>query len=141
MNGRFFVDTNLLVYAYDESAGEKRTRAVGLVGEILKSGIAVTSTQVLQELVICLRRKVLRPLDTREIAKIVVELVREWHVVVNNPESVLRSLEIADRYKTSFWDALILHAALASEADTLYSEDLSHGQLYGGVRVLNPFKL
>jgi predicted nucleic acid-binding protein len=60
--------------------------------------------------------------------------------MVNDSKSVLHSLEIEGRYKTSFWDALILYAAQASAAQTLYIEDLNHGQMYGGVRVINPFK-
>ena len=141
MNDRFFVDTNILVYAYDDSAGSKHARALSLLKKGLQSGAAIISTQVLQELVICLRRKVARPLQHKEIRKIVYELLDEWEVVVNDSKSVLRSLEIEDRYKTSFWDALILYAAQASAAQTLYTEDLNHGQMYGGVRVINPFKL
>ena len=135
MNDRFFVDTNILVYAYDDSAGPKHAIALSLLKEALQSGAAIISTQVLQELVICLRRKVARPLENKEIRKIVSELLDEWEVFVNDSKSVLHSLEIEDRYKTSFWDALILYAAQESAAQTLYTEDLKHGQMYGGVRV------
>jgi predicted nucleic acid-binding protein len=134
------VDTNILVYAYDDSAGPKHAIALSLLNEVLQSGAAIISTQVLQELVICLRRKVTHPLENKEIRKIVSELLEECEVFVNNTESVLRSLEIEERYKTSFWDALILHAAQESAAQTLCTEDLNHGQMYGTVRVLNPFK-
>ena len=81
------------------------------------------------ELVICLRRKVTHPLENKEIRKIVSELLEECEVFVNNTESVLRSLEIEERYKTSFWDALILHAVQESAAQTLCTEDLNHGQM------------
>jgi predicted nucleic acid-binding protein len=141
MNDRFFVDTNILVYAYDDSAGPKHAMAISLLTEGLQSGAAIISTQVLQELAICLRRKVARSLQNKEIRKIVSELLDEWEVFVNDSKSVLHSLEVEDRYKTSFWDALILHAAQASGAHTLYTEHLNHGQMYGGVRVINPFKL
>jgi predicted nucleic acid-binding protein len=134
------VDANILVYAYDDSAGPKHAIALSLLNEVLQSGAAIISTQVLQELVICLRRKVTHPLANKEIRKIVSELLDECEVFVNNTESVLRSLEIEERYKTSFWDALILHAAQESAAQTLCTEDLNHGQMYGTVRVLNPFK-
>jgi predicted nucleic acid-binding protein len=140
MNDRSFVDANILVYAYDDSAGPKHAIALSLLNEVLQSGAAIISTQVLQELVICLRRKVTHPLANKEIRKIVSELLDECEVFVNNTESVLRSLEIEERYKTSFWDALILHAAQESAAQTLCTEDLNHGQMYGTVRVLNPFK-
>jgi predicted nucleic acid-binding protein len=75
MNDRFFVDTNILVYAYDDSAGQKHAMALSLLKEVLHSGAAIISTQVLQELVICLRRKVARPLQKQEIRKIVSELL------------------------------------------------------------------
>jgi predicted nucleic acid-binding protein len=140
MNDRSFVDANILVYAYDDSAGPKHAIALSLLNEVLQSGAAIISTQVLQELVICLRRKVTHPLANKEIRKIVSELLDECEVFVNNTESVLRSLEIEERYKTSFWDALILHAAQEFAAQTLCTEDLNHGQMYGTVRVLNPFK-
>ncbi len=61
-----------------------------------------------------------------------------WEVVVNQPESVLQALDIEVRYKISFWDALILQAAESCGAAVLYSEDLSTGQNYGTVRVINP---
>ncbi len=62
-----------------------------------------------------------------------------WEIVTNTAESILQALEIEARYKTSFWDALIIQAAEASGAFTLYSEDLANGQRYGTVRVVNPF--
>jgi len=112
-----------------------------LLKEVSQSGPALISRQVLQELVIGLRRKVARPLENMEIRKIVSELRDEWEVFVNNSKSLLQSREIEDRHKTSFWDALILYAAQESAAQTLYTEDLNHGQMYGAVRVINPFKL
>jgi predicted nucleic acid-binding protein len=138
MGDKFFVDTNVLVYAYDDSAGAKHKKALGLM-ELWESGRPVVSTQVLQELAICFRRRVARPLNTLEIRKIISELLQEWEIFVNTGESVLRAVVIEDRYKISFWDALILHAAQQSAAQILYTGDLSHGQIYGSVRVVNPF--
>jgi predicted nucleic acid-binding protein len=69
------------------------------------------------------------------------QLIREystWEIVTNTPESVLLALDIENRYKTSFWDALILQAAERSGATILYSEDLATGQRYGAVQVVNP---
>ena len=94
---------------------------------------------MLQELAVCLRRKVARPLDSKEIRKIVTEL-QEWEVFVNNGESVLRALEIEQQYQISFWDGLIINAAHSSGAEILYTEDLNDGQVFGGVWVVNPFK-
>jgi predicted nucleic acid-binding protein len=61
-----------------------------------------------------------------------------WRVIVNDGESVLAALELEDQYRISFWDALVIHSAQVAGAEILYSEDLSDGQLYGSVRVVNP---
>lgn len=137
MSDKYFVDTNILVYAHDNSAGVKHRQAQALLERLWDSGQGVLSTQVLQELCINLRRRVARPLP----ADTVRQLIRDystWEVVINTPESVLEALNIEVRYKTSFWDALILQAAGISGASILYSEDLAPGQRYGGVQVVNP---
>jgi predicted nucleic acid-binding protein len=68
-----------------------------------------------------------------------IEDYKDWQIVVNTPDSIIEALSIEARYQISFWDALIVHAAEISGAAILYSEDLSDGQLYGNVRVVNPF--
>ncbi len=137
MSEKYFVDTNILVYAHDRTAGYKRDRSKALVEELWISGQGVLSTQVLQELCINLRRKISHPLPSDEVVSLIQDYLN-WEVVTNNPESVLRALEIEQRYKTSFWDALILQAVERSGAGTLYSEDFASGQAYGAVKVVNP---
>jgi predicted nucleic acid-binding protein len=68
-----------------------------------------------------------------------LEEYSQWEVFVNTAHSIGQALELDERYQISFWDALILQAAQSGGAKTLYSEDFSHGQLYTGVRVINPF--
>jgi predicted nucleic acid-binding protein len=63
-----------------------------------------------------------------------------WHVVVNGGDAILEALELEERHRMSFWDALIIQAAQSCGADVLYSEDLSDGQMYGSVRVVNPLR-
>ena len=138
MSGKCFVDTNVLVYAHDRSTGAKHQRARDLLAELWDSGQGVLSTQVLQELCINLRRKAGRPLPLEETRKVIEDYL-SWEVVVNTVDSIIHALEIEARYKTSFWDALIIHAAESAGADTLYSEDLAGRQKYGSVRVINPF--
>src|ERR1700761_8640845 len=102
MSDKYFVDTNILVYAHDRSAGLKHQRAQALLESLWESGQGVLSTQVLQELCINLRRKVSKPLPIGDVR----ELIRDystWEVVNNTPESVLEALDIEARYKTSFW--------------------------------------
>jgi predicted nucleic acid-binding protein len=137
MADKYFVDTNILIYAHDRSMGIKHERARQLVERLWTSGQGVLSTQVLQELCVNLRRKVARPLATEEIRRLIYDYM-SWEIVVNAPEAVIQALEIEARYKTSFWDALILQAAEQSGAAILYSEDLAAKQSYGTVRVVNP---
>jgi len=94
-------------------------------------------TQVLQELCVNLRRKAVKPL-TMEETRSLIQDYSEWEIVVNTPDSVIEALTIETRYQVSFWDALIIQAAERSGATILYSEDFSHGQTYGSVRVVNP---
>jgi predicted nucleic acid-binding protein len=139
MPDKFFVDTNILIYAHDRSQGYKHERARDLVQSLWTSGQGVLSTQVLQELCVNLRRKVARPPSSDELRRLVSDYL-SWDVVVNTPAAVLQALEIEERYKISFWDALILQAAEQSGAATLYSEDLAAKQRYGTVAVVNPLK-
>jgi predicted nucleic acid-binding protein len=137
MSDRYFVDTNILMYAHDTSAGKKHERAKAVVEELWRTGSGIVSTQVLQELCVNLRRKAARPLDTKATRDLIHDYL-SWQVVVNGEESILAALDLEARHQISFWDALVVQAALASGAEVLYSEDLSDGQMYGSVRVVNP---
>jgi predicted nucleic acid-binding protein len=137
MADKYFVDTNILIYAHDRTMGVKHERARELVERLWTNGQGVLSTQVLQELCVNLRRKVARPLAPEEIRRLIYDYM-SWEVVVNAPEAVIQALEIEARYKTSFWDALILQAAEQSGATILYSEGLAVKQSYGTVQVMNP---
>ena len=139
MSDKYFVDTNILMYAHDAAAGAKHTRARTLIEELWRNRSGVISTQILQELVVNLRRKTAQPLSVKATRDIVADYL-SWHVVVNSGESILEALELEDRYQISFWDALVIQAARASGAAVLYSEDLSDGQMYGSVRVVNPLR-
>lgn len=139
MSDRYFVDTNVLMYAHDSAAGEKHQRAKVLVEELWETRAGVVSTQVLQELAVNLRRKAKKPLDPKATRDVVSDYLT-WQVVVNGGDSILEALDLEAKYQISFWDALIVQAAHVSGAEVLYSEDLSDGQAYGAVRVINPFR-
>ena len=134
-----FVDTNILVYAHDRSAGKKHHNAQELLSELWRDRTAAISTQVLQELYVNIRRKAGQPLSTADARSLIADYLR-WDVIVNTGESILDAMEIEARYEISFWDALIVQAASASGAQVLYSEDLADGQAYGTVRVVNPLR-
>jgi len=139
MSDRFFVDTNILMYAHDSAAGEKHERARALVEDLWETRSGVVSTQVLQELAVNLRRKAKKPLDAQVTRDIVSDYLA-WQVVVNAGDSILEALDLESRYQVSFWDALVIQAAQVGRAEILYSEDLSDGQRYGSVLVRNPLK-
>ena len=139
MSDKFFVDTNILMYAHDASASEKHNRAKALVEELWRDRTGVVSTQVLQELSVNLRKKARRPLDAKATRDIVSDYLT-WQVIVNGGESILEAIDLEVRYQISFWDALVVQAAQASGAETLYSEDLSDRQTYGSVKVINPLR-
>jgi predicted nucleic acid-binding protein len=138
-NPKYFVDTNILSYAHDRAAGKKHERARQLVEHLWTTGQGALSTQVLQELCVNLRRRLAHPLPSAEIRKLIEDYL-SWEIVVNTPQSILAALEIETRYKLSYWDALILHAAESCGAAVLYSEDLANGQRYGAVEVVNPLR-
>jgi predicted nucleic acid-binding protein len=137
MANKFFVDTNILIYAHDPRAGQKHERARQLIERLWSTGEGVLSTQILQELCVNLRRKAGRPLPIDEIRRLIQDYL-SWEIVVNTPESVIEAMEIEVRYKISFWDALVLQAAESSGAAVLYSEGFATGQSYGAIRVFNP---
>jgi predicted nucleic acid-binding protein len=139
MADKFFVDTNILLYAHDPSAGLKHHRARQVIERLWDTGEGVLSTQVLQELCVNLRRKVARPLPVDEIRRLIQDYF-SWEIVVNTAESVIQALEIEVRYKISYWDALVLQAAESAGAAVLYSEDLADRQRYGVIQVLNPLR-
>ena len=137
MSDKYFVDTNILIYAHDTAAGDKHARARALVEDLWASRSGVVSTQILQELAVNLRQKAKKPLDAKTTREVVSDYLT-WQVVVNSGDSILEALELEARYQISFWDALVIQAAQMAGAEILYSEDLSDGQRYGTVRVKNP---
>lgn len=138
MNDSVFVDTNVLIYAHDREAREKHVVAAQLLKELWSSRTGVTSTQVLQEFYVSATRKIPVPLS-RSLARDVVEQYSAWPIVEIDVQTICRASEIEERHQLSFWDALIVAAAVRSGAATLLTEDLNHGQEIEGVRIENPF--
>jgi predicted nucleic acid-binding protein len=133
-----FVDTNILVYAEDRDAGSKHTIARELVTDLWHSGEGVLSIQVLQEFFVNVTRKVRRPLAPDD-AFAIVEQYLTWRVVENTGDLLLGGIRLASTLKISFWDALMIQAALVASCDRLWTEDLNHGQRIGDLVIVNPF--
>jgi predicted nucleic acid-binding protein len=134
---RTFFDTNMLVYADDRDAGQKSQIAQGLLGEAIRSQTAVLSTQVLQEYFVVSTRKLKVP---PEVARQKVDLLSSLEVVQIDVSLILEAIDLGLLRHFSFWDALILSCARAAGCTRLLTEDLHHGQLVAGVRVVNPFQ-
>ncbi|HEY6310017.1 MAG TPA: PIN domain-containing protein [Streptosporangiaceae bacterium] len=135
---RRFVDTNILVYAHDDSAGAKRDQARALVEQLWESRDGCLSVQVLQEFFVSVTRKIAKPLDAETAEEIIADL-SHWHGHVPAADDVLGAIGIHQRTGISFWDAMIVRSAAEMGCAVLYSEDLNAGQEYSGVLAENPF--
>ena len=138
MADKYFVDTNILIYAHDRSTGIKHERARQLVERLWTSGQGVLSTQVLQELFVTLTRKVSQRCASEEALAVLDDLTA-WPLLVVDYVAIRAAVELAGQAQLSFWDALVVVAAARTGATVLYTEDLNNGQEILGVRVTNPF--
>jgi predicted nucleic acid-binding protein len=137
-DGFVFVDTNILVYAYDRDAGSKRQVARDLLAQLWIERRGVLSTQVLQELYVTVTRKLQRPMP-RMAARRLIGLYGRWQVREIRVADLRLASEIEENYQLSFWDGLIVAAATSLGARRVASEDMQHGQQIGSVRIVNPF--
>ncbi len=133
-----FVDTNILVYAHDSAAGYKHNQAKTLVGELWNSGYGCLSIQVLQEFYVTVAHKVSNPLQPEITARIISDL-SQWRLHVPDVDGVLEAIDIQQRNRLSFWDAMIICSAKKLGCTVLLTEDLNNGQFYEGVKAQNPF--
>ncbi len=138
-SARVFVDTNVLLYSFDTSAGAKRDQALALVGNLWRVGNGCISVQVLQEFYVNATRKLSTTLEQATAERIIASLSR-WEVHAPTAEDVLGAITLHARVQISFWDAMILTSASKLGCTVLYSEDLNAGQHVAGVQVVNPFK-
>jgi predicted nucleic acid-binding protein len=137
MNGKTFVDTNVLIYAHDVDAKEKHAVAKETVNELWAKRTGFVSTQVLQEFYVNVTRKLSKPL-VKKHARDIVDKYAIWCVDTTSAE-IIAAFRIEDEARIGFWDALICAAALKAGAERILSEDLNPGQKIAGIRVLNPF--
>lgn len=134
---QIFVDTNILVYAHDLDAGGKHDMAAKRVSELWNRELLPSlSVQVLQEFYYNLVKKRV-PLPT---ARAAVLDYMEWDVIENDRSLLVEGIAVQERWKSSFWDALILAAARRAKATVLWSEDFNAGQDFDGIVVVNPLQ-
>ena len=138
MRGKYFIDTNVIIYAHDSDYPQKQIRAQEIIFSGMRGNNAVISAQVLSEFFVTVTKKIKQKYSV-PAAKHEIILLSHLEVVDIDYDLVIRAVSIQDLFQLSYWDGLILAAAERADCDTLYSEDLSHGQKYAGIQCTNPF--
>lgn len=138
MSDRVFLDTNVLVYAYDRSAAERQSVAQQLLRTGIREESAVVSAQVLGEFFTVVTRKIPTPMSADQ-ARHVIAMVSVLPVQEVDLSLVHRAIDVHKRYGLAYWDGLIVAAAERAGCASILTEDLSSGDVYFGVRVVNPF--
>lgn len=136
MTDRFFIDTNVLVYANDQSNPAKRDAARAVIRRAYESRRGVLSTQVMQEFFVAVTRKA--GVSERNARAQVVALM-ELDTIVVDVEMIIGAIDLVLIHGLSFWDALVVKSASVAKCARLITEDLSNGQVFDGVRIENPF--
>ena len=138
MKDKVFLDTNIIVYAHDRSSRDKHAVAREIMDYLWESRKGVISVQVLQEYFVCVTQKIVKPLVIKN-ARIILEYLSNWDVVANDKYITLKAIDLQEKYRFSFWDSLVIQAAIQGQARILLSEDLPDGQVVKDLKILNPF--
>jgi predicted nucleic acid-binding protein len=137
MTVRSFFDTNVLIYADDSGAPDKKMRALELIAEHRRAGTGVVSLQILQEYFVAVTKKL--RVDPR-IARRKVELLAEFDVAASSVPDILAAADLHLLHGFSFWDALVIRSAKQSGCAVLLTEDLQDTREIDGIRIVNPFR-
>lgn len=133
-----FVDTNVLVYAHDGSAGRKHSASVDLLTRLFDEQTGALSVQVLAEFYVIATRKL--GIHADEAEQIIGDL-RSWTIHRLGHSDLIQASRLHRRHKLSWWDALVVQSALELGCRVLWTEDLNHGQQIGDVTIQNPFRI
>ena len=138
MSDKFFIDSNVLVYAYDQHDANKQDIAQSVLTKSIENGNGTLSTQVIGEFFTIITKKIPIQLSADEAWEIIKTLT-VLPVLHIDMAMVHRAIETHKQYKTTYWDSLILAAAERAGCTTVITEDLQHGGIYHGVKIINPF--
>ncbi|MBN1181932.1 MAG: PIN domain-containing protein [Bacteroidales bacterium] len=139
MNGKYFIDTNIFVYTFDNKEPDKNKISNEIVAEALENSTGIISYQVIQEFINVSIKKFASPLsfiDCQKYLNVVLEPLCE---VFSSIELYHQALDVMERWQYSFYDSLIITAALKAQCKLLYSEDLRHDHKIQNITILNPF--
>ena len=139
MSDRFFLDTNIFVYSFDQSTPEKTEEANRLIHQALTTGKGVISYQVVQEFINVAYRRFPEPMHLEQAEQFLSSVLRPLWAVYSSPSLCLRALQILERFRVQWYDALIVASALEAKCGILYSEDFQNGQKFDDLEIRNPF--
>ena len=139
MSGRFFLDTNIFVYAFDPNAPSKAKKAGDLIRRAADTGEGIISYQVVQEFFSVAFRRFAHPMSEAEAEQYLITVLRPLLAVHSSLAIYFEALRMRERHRISWYDSLIVAAALEGRCEKLYSEDFQHGQKIEGLRIENPF--
>lgn len=140
MNDRFFLDTNIFIYSFEETTLQKSVRAAELIREAVRSRNGIVSYQVVQEFFNVALRRFAHPMTAAEAEQYLTTTFRPLMVINSSTALYAEALRLYSNNSLSWYDSVIVAAAIEGGAQILYSEDLQHGQKFGGLRVENPFR-
>ena len=135
-----FFDTNVLVYQFDRSSPDKQQRAQELIGQSILDETAVISSQVIQEFMNVSLKNFATPLTATELTAVLADLLAPLCRHVPTLDFYQRALGLYASASISFYDTLIIQAAIDLGCSTIYSEDLQDGRQFGGLTIKNPFQ-
>ena len=139
MSDRFFLDTNVFVYAFDTRAPAKAKRAAQLIRRAVDTGQGVISFQVVQEFFNVALRRFAEPISVPEAEQYLTTVLQPLIAIHSSPALYLEALGIAEKHRIGWYDSIIVAAALQAGCGKLYSEDLQPGRSMDGLRIENPF--
>jgi predicted nucleic acid-binding protein len=139
MSDRFFLDTNVFVYSFDQRAVNKSRRATQLIRIALETKKGIVSYQVVQEFFNIALQRFTPSMKLEEAEQYFATTFRPLLGVHSSQSIYVEALHLRARYRLSWYDSLIVSAALQAQCDVLMTEDLQHGQRFGDLLIENPF--
>ena len=139
MRDKFFIDTNIFVYSFDKNDQTKQQKANDLIKTALQMHNGIISSQVVQEFINVSTRKFSTPISIQDSEKYLTKVLSPLCQVFTSIDLYFKALDVMDRWQFSFYDSLIVSAALQAECNILYSEDLQHNQKIQNLTIINPF--
>src|ERR1700739_1000476 len=139
MSDRFFLDTNIFVYSFNQSSVRKTGEADRLIHQALTTGKGVISYQVVQEFFNVAYRRFPEPMHLEQAEQFLSSVLRPLWAVYSSPALCLRALQILERFRLQWCDALIVASAQEAKCGILYSEDFQNRQKFDGLEIRNPF--